>query len=185
MVDLGEFIHVYDDGLEPEVCNYLITEFENNQNLHERIDNDQKPSFTQLNITANRNINDQFNTVHNHLISKMFEFRNKYYDFVDKRVFPESHALEQFRIKKYNNDGYDKFDAHVDVQDYDSSRRYLAFLWYLNDVQEGGNTVFKDLIVTPKVGRVLIFPPLWMFPHIGESPISGPKYILSGYLHYK
>jgi hypothetical protein len=111
--------------------------------------------------------------------------RNKYYEFVDKRVFPESHAFEQFRLKKYNNDGHDQFDVHVDVQDYASARRYLAFLWYLNDVQEGGDTVFKDFIVHPQRGRVLIFPPLWMFPHKGEPPISGPKYILSGYLHYK
>jgi hypothetical protein len=30
-----------------------------------------------------------------------------------------------------------------------------------------------------------MFPPLWMFPHKGESPISNPKYIISTYLHYK
>jgi hypothetical protein len=77
------------------------------------------------------------------------------------------------------------FDTHVDVQDYASARRYLAFLWYLNDVEDGGKTVFTGLTIAPKRGTLIVFPPLWMFPHKGEPPISGPKYILSGYLHYK
>jgi hypothetical protein len=184
-VDITDFIHVYEDGLDSNVCEYLISQFENNQNLHERVDNDYKPSFTQMNITENRELSSEFNDAHNHVISKTFELRNRYYEFVDKRVFPETHAFEQFRLKKYNSDGNDMFDVHVDVQDYATSRRYLAFLWYLNDVETGGDTVFKDFIVHPKQGRVLIFPPLWMFPHKGEPPLSGPKYILSGYLHYK
>ena len=28
------------------------------------------------------------------------------------------------------------FDTHVDVQDHASARRFLSFMWYLNDVPE-------------------------------------------------
>jgi hypothetical protein len=58
-------------------------------------------------------------------------------------------------------------------------------MWYLNDVETGGETVFKDLIIQPKKGTLLIFPPLWMFPHKGNAPIGESKYIMSTYLHYK
>jgi hypothetical protein len=58
-------------------------------------------------------------------------------------------------------------------------------MWYLNDVEEGGETVFEGFIIKPKIGSMLVFPPLWLFPHRGNPPISNTKYILSTYLHYK
>jgi hypothetical protein len=58
---------------------------------------------------------------------------------------------------------------------------------YLNDVEEGGETEFESefgFTVKPKQGRMVVFPPMWMFPHRGKQPISNSKYILSTYLHY-
>jgi hypothetical protein len=152
---------------------------------HERHDNDGKPNFTQFNFTENRELTPEVGQVHNHIIKKIFEYRDKYYEFVDKRVFPEEHALEQFRIKKYEPNNIDQFDTHVDVVDYGTARRFLSFMWYLNDVESGGKTIFKDVQIQPKQGTLIMFPPLWMYPLNGECPISGPKYIMSAYLHYK
>ena len=45
--------------------------------------------------------------------------------------------------------------------------------------------VERGMKIDPKKGRLVMFPPMWMFPHNGKPPISGPKYILSTYLHYK
>lgn len=185
MVDLNDLIMVYEDALEPEICDLLVNQIYESIPKYERIENNYKPNFTQLNLTENCEFNETTKTVHNHLIKKAFEYRNKYYEMVDKRVFPESHAFEQFRIKKYNPGGEDMFDTHVDVQDYASARRFLSYLWYLNDVDEGGKTIFTGLTIEPKKGKLVIFPPLWMFPHRGEPPMSGPKYILTTYLHYK
>ena len=58
---------------------------------------------------------------------------------------------------------------------------------YLNDVEEGGETEFLsngEFTVKPKCGRMVVFPPSFMFPHRGRKPISNSKYILSTYLHY-
>lgn len=184
MADILDLIHVYENVLEPDVCQFLINTFEENPDKHERYDNEGKPNFTQFNLTANHELSGDIKNVHNFLIQSTIKYRDIYYNFVDGRVFPEQHAFEQFRIKKYNCDGVDRFDTHVDVVNYESSRRYLSFMWYLNDVQ-GGNTVFKDLQIEPKTGNLLIFPPLWMYPHRGEPPISNPKYVLTTYLHYK
>ena len=94
--------------------------------------------------------------------------------------------IEEFRIKKYEVGGVDRFDEHVDVIDHKSAKRCLAMLFYLNGVDEGGKTIFpyhhKEF--TPVKGSVIIFPPTWEYPHLGEPPISNPKYIMSSYLHY-
>lgn len=185
MDELNDFIHIYENALEPNICDFLISLFEQTSDKHERFENDGTPNFTQINFTENRNLTEEINQVHGHVIKKIIEYRDKYYEFVNSKVFPSEHAFEQFRIKKYNPGGDDRFDTHVDVTNYESSRRFLSFMWYLNDVEIGGNTVFKDLVIQPKKGTLIVFPPLWMFPHRGESPISGPKYIMSAYLHYK
>ena len=80
----------------------------------------------------------------------------------------------------------DKFDLHVDTFDTVSSLRFLSVFWYLNDVEEGGETHFPGLnyYVKPKQGSALVFPPLWLFHHAGLAPISGPKYIMHTYLHW-
>jgi hypothetical protein len=185
MIDILDFVHVYEEVLDPNMCQYLINTFEENSDKHERYYNEGKPNFTQFNLTEHHQINDELKSAHNFLIKKTIEYRNIYYEFIDSRVFPSEHAFEQFRIKRYNSDGIDQFDTHVDVINYETSRRYLSFTWYLNTVDLGGNTVFKDLLIQPKVGSLLVFPPLWMFPHKGEPPISNSKYILTTYLHYK
>ena len=184
-IELNDFIHVHDDVLDSSICNSLIEIFESHSDKQQRVEQDKRPNFTQFNLTENSNLSDKVNQVHKFLISKVFEYKKKYYEFVDSRCFPSEHAFEQFRIKRYVNDGNDMFDTHVDVTDHESSRRFLSFMWYLNDVNEGGETIFDDLVIKPKTGRMIVFPPLWMFPHIGKPPISNSKYILSTYLHYK
>jgi hypothetical protein len=185
MDKLYDLIKVYDDVLEPEICEKLIEKFEKLSDKHERIDNDRKPNFTQFNLTANIGGDEELDSLHKYLVKKTFAYKKEYYSFIDERCFPKEHAFEQFRLKKYENDGNDAFDCHVDVKEYSTARRYLAFLWYLNDVEEGGETVFKELTIKPQVGKLLIFPPLWMYPHTGKPPISNKKYIMSTYLHYK
>ena len=65
----------------------------------------------------------------------------------------------------------------------------VTFLYYPNmeqyDIDEGGETTFESVTIKPEQGKLLVFPPLWMFPHRGEPPVSNTKYILSTYLHYR
>ena len=182
MVELNDLIRVYENSLSSDICDQLVSFFESRTDEHEYINNQGIPTFTQFNLTKNRQDQEE---IHNHLIRTVFEYRDIYYEYVCKNVFPESHAFEEFRIKRYNVGGSERFDSHVDVQDYNSAKRFLSFFWYLNDVEDGGETVFSETTIKPSKGRLVIFPPLWMFPHKGNPPISGTKYILSTYLHYK
>ena len=41
-----------------------------------------------------------------------------------------------------------------------------------------------DLEVKPKQGRLLMFPPTWIYLHTGHKPVIKNKYIIVIYLHY-
>ena len=75
----------------------------------------------------------------------------------------------------------------------ETSRRFLAFFIYLNDVDEGGETQFVQLkkpgthiplMIKPQQGRLLMFPPQWMYYHAGLKPVSNSKYLIHSYCHY-
>ena len=78
----------------------------------------------------------------------------------------------------------DRFERHADVWNPESALRQMTFTGYLNDVELGGATAFPllDMSVEPKTGRALMFPPFYMFQHLGATPISGPKYVIIGWL---
>jgi len=181
MGSLSDFVHVYPKVLPNEVCDQLVSYFEENQEKHEHINNNNCPKFTQFNLTQNR---ENCKVIHDLLVGITFEYKKKYYEYFSNYPLPDKHLLEEFRIKRYNPNSGDKFDTHVDVVNYPSARRFLSFFWYLNTVEDGGNTVFEHGSIKPCKGSLVIFPPLWMFPHEGQEPISGAKYLLSTYLHY-
>jgi len=185
-IELNSLIRIYDDVLPADVCRYLIDFYASSPEQQQRIDDAKRPSFTQLNFTEIQGATEESAKAHDFVVSRVVALRDNYYGFVDSRCFPSDNDLEQFRIKKYRNDGQDLFGTHVDVRNQASARRFLSFIFYLNDVEEGGETIFyTGTTVKPKTGRVVVFPPLWMFPHKGCAPVSGEKYILSTYLLYR
>jgi prolyl 4-hydroxylase len=180
---MKRYIRSYDNVLQPDFCQHLIDIFEGNEQNHERY-NLGRPSFTQLNFS---DLESQYPDEHRRLISTAQEYYRIYLKQCNADYFPSVVELENFRIKRYLNNDIDQFMEHVDVANYESARRCLAFFWYLNDVRIGGETIFTNAerySVQPRTGRLLIFPPLWMFPHIGAKPISGAKYLVGSYLHY-
>ena len=169
-------------SLSQEDCKALIYYFDNNPDHHVVRDNSVQ-KFTEMNLNQyNENLAQFFGR-------KIKKILNFYHDvelpFGD-RFFPQFWGLEEFRIKRYNV-GEDHFGQHVDVGDLESSKRFLAFLFYLNDDFEGGGTLFRTpepKYIKPVSGNVLVFPPTWQYPHEGMKVTKSPKYIMSTYLHY-
>ena len=56
MVELQDLIHVHENSLEPNICDFLVSLFDQVPNKHERYDNNGKPNFTQFNLTESRKI---------------------------------------------------------------------------------------------------------------------------------
>ena len=125
MVRLNDLIVTHENSLNATLCDSLVSFFDSNSDKHEVIDQGGKPNFTQLNLTRNR---EEKEVIHNQLIQTVFKHRDEYYKYVYRDVFPDSHAFEEFRIKRYNTGGEDRFDTHVDVKDHSSARRFFIFL---------------------------------------------------------
>jgi len=182
------FIKHYDDVLTKEFCEETITKFEQDTTNQKQVNTD-IISFTELNISLNEN----WSKVEESLLDQIRFYFNHYKTDcgIDDLVWPKVTAYEQLRIKRYLPNDKDEFKFHADCYDAHSCKRFLVFFFYLNDVIEGGETVFQYNrnepvyhSVKPKTGRLLMFPPTWTYPHAGLKPLSGNKYIIGGYLHY-
>ena len=94
------------------------------------------------------------------------------------------HVKSNFMIQKYQKEK-GKYVYHTDGSNQDNSRRVITYLWYLNDVIEGGETEFfgGSFQIKPKKGHLLLFPSTWTFPHRGNCPLSSDKYIITGWLY--
>jgi hypothetical protein len=75
---------------------------------------------------------------------------------------------------------------HSERGDADASGRVMAFIAYLNDVDEGGETEFlyQHKRVKPKQGTLVLFPAGFTHTHRGNPPLSNTKYIVTGWIEF-
>lgn len=69
---------------------------------------------------------------------------------------------------------------HIDGGSHTFSHRQLVAIWYLNDVEgPGGQTEFRyqNVAVTPREGKLILFPPFWTHEHRGVRLERGVKYL--------
>jgi prolyl 4-hydroxylase len=99
-----------------------------------------------------------------------------------KKTFPEL-DIGRFNIQKYNDGGHFAH-IHSERTDLASLHRLFAFMTYLNDEFEGGETSFihQNIKIKPEAGKTLIWPAEWTHAHAGEVVRSGSKYIVTGWM---
>jgi hypothetical protein len=181
---LSRFVQVFDDALPAPVCAQLVQGFEALRgqqvaNGRHRRDWLAGSAWTELDIGPI--CDDAFKQS---LMTGVHHFLARYNETLGLSIpVPATTKTSEWILKRYRNSDDERFQPHFDSIG-PVANRYLVFLWYLNDVAEGGETAFVDLdlAVKPKAGRLLMFPPYWMYQHEGRPPISGDKYILSTYL---
>lgn len=191
MIFINSFIKVYDQALDKSICKNIINIFENaDKNNFQFFENNGYPNFVRLKLSSfegHEDYKDIFQKIRNSLELH----KNKYIESLKLTLGNEKyimgfndHSYDSLMIKKYNNNDKDKFDMHIDNFNNATSNRFLVMLYYLNTVGHGGHTHFPslDIKISPEEGRLLIFPPNFLFPHAGLKPISNSKYILTTYL---
>lgn len=182
--DLTRFVQCFDNALDAQMCAQMVASFERLAHFHSRngrgvMGQLNQSAWTELNISK---VGDA--QLELFFRNQVFQYLGLYNKLLNLTVpVPPRERLENLRIKRYFVEGGDQFQPHFDSLDH-TSNRYLVFLWYLNDVLEGGETDFPDLglRVGARAGRLLVFPPYWMFQHAGLPAKSNDKYILSTYL---
>ncbi len=181
-----EYLEEYDDVLDKEFCQYIIDNFLQEKNTHEGQTsggvNKQVKNTTDFHLKNNTSViwKDIDNKLYDALHICLQNYRNKYEAF---RIF-EKIDDTGFQVQRYvRQEGF--YIYHNDFSADKEKYRILTFLFYLNDVEEGGETEFLygKVKIKPKAGKCVLFPASWTFPHRALTPLSGDKFIVTGWLH--
>ena len=112
-----------------------------------------------------------------------------YLDYLEQWEFLKSFLpgmhIGAFNIQKYDEGGHFT-GLHSERTSLNSLHRILAWMTYLNDVPESGETEFPmfGLKVKHETGKTLIWPAEWTHAHLGSVVKKGTKYIITGWMHF-
>ena len=96
-----------------------------------------------------------------------------------------SHTILDVKIQKTKiGGGYHTW--HCENAEMKARNRILAFMVYLNDVDEGGETEFlyQKCRFKPEKNTLLVWPSQFTHIHRGNPPLSNDKYIITGWVEY-
>jgi hypothetical protein len=93
--------------------------------------------------------------------------------------------MGKFNLGRYQR-GQHFQKMHAERSGLGSLHRVLAWMTYLNDVDEGGETYFDhyDLTIKPRKGVTLIWPAEWTHAHKGNVLLGESKYMITGWLTF-
>ena len=173
-----DFVLKIDGVLPDDICDELIKLFEESEHK-DRLEKGGYPNWTNLFICNHHPRAEQkLHNVYLAVARKYQEWLGEYGLHFNTRDF----RFEGSNVKKYVGGTDDVYKRHADVADLNTSQRFVAMLFYLNDDFEGGETIFyPEMSIKPKKGSVVVFPPYWLFPHEGTPVTKGEKYIMSSY----
>lgn len=196
---MDNFIYLIDNNLDEIFCDNLIKKYENDKNKYIGVVgrngtiNKELKNTTDLEISRyqnwknediilcqalNKGINEYIDNILNNLTNiNIFN--------INLNIFSKIYNNNDtgYKIQKYDrNKGY--YNYHNDFEYSVKGVRVITFIWYLNDVEEGGETEFIDgTIIKPKKGQLLLFPFDWTYMHKGNMPLSNDKYICNGWIY--
>ena len=196
------FVQVFDYVIKNEVCEDIIEVFEKNKvkqsNGHTAGGYTPGAKITkELYFRVGEPLYKFDDIIHQGLAKGYLEYTNNL-DNRYSKILNEKYNWSKnlgdtgYQLQKYiKNEG--RYKWHVDTSDElnyitkNGVRKY-AFIFYLNQVEEGGETGFIiDTIknTKPEPGRLLIFPTTDQYIHCGFMPKSNDKYMITGWLHTK
>ena len=192
---MSSLIQIFENSISSRVCDNLIYKFENNKYLEKGVTSagyvPKAKITTDLVLRSNEISN--LSEIYNLLNSKLIYYINEYRKITNFSL-PINFINSEFLIMKYlKNEGHYAFHNDFHLTDNKSNItkeigccRILTYLFYLNTIDEGGETEFIDgTKIKPEKGKLLIFPATWNYVHKGNIPLSSNKYIVTGWLQLK
>ena len=188
-----DFVGIFENVLTPKECQDLIDYFENlkrfnlvysRQALNDgdpHIKKDETAFLLQQDSIQSHYRNPAFET----FINKFWECYGEYVKEYSILNSTERYGLNSIRLQKTEpGGGYHSW--HFEAAGADVSNRMIAWILYLNDVDHGGETEFlyQKRRISAKQGRLVIWPTAFTHTHRGNPPLSGNKYILTGWLEF-
>ena len=172
-----------------ELCDQLIQYFERNREKHKKgttasgVNLESKNSMD-ISISP-KDLKQEGNEIFNTYFQNLFEC---YKDYMEQWPFLKTFA-NKLDIGKFNLQRYLKGQhfngVHSERTNLETSHRVFAWMTYLNDVNESGETYFShyDVSIKPQKGLTLIWPADWTHAHKGHVINYGSKYIITGWMN--
>ena len=194
----SNYIRLYDNVFSPILCKNLI-------DTYEKLWRDQEEEIKRMSLCYTESgvktcgacdcqrldimRHHEFQIPLKSVVSGLQNIINQYKKDADIHVsqWPAKFRYENLRIKRYLCNEDQQHDTHVDVDNIESTKRFLAIICYLNDDFDGGETQFPkfDVNIKPTTGGVLLFPCTWSYLHKGSKCNNGyAKYVLGSFLNY-
>jgi len=199
---MDNYIYINNNSLSPLLCNKIIDLFddEKNKRIGETFGgvNENVKDTIDFTIPNNSNKENKWSKIakclNYEIMINVKQYVNKINKSIHNNESGENYTLfggnpitySTLQIQKYSkNKGKYTYHDDEDTRWEKKDKRVLTYIWYLNNVDVGGETeIWDSHKITPECGKLLLFPSCWTFPHRGNVPISGDKYILTGWVYY-
>uniref|UniRef100_A0A6C0HAA9 Fe2OG dioxygenase domain-containing protein n=1 Tax=viral metagenome TaxID=1070528 RepID=A0A6C0HAA9_9ZZZZ len=210
MYGLDRYIYINENSLSKELCDEIINKFEEQEEnkgpgstfggIQPKVKDttdynikENNPKWSRIRETLIVELINNIQIYGSKLDRPMYHSQpadiNDVNRFPKKYIFKELNVNELFfeviMIQKYkSNTG--RYIYHNDFSSESEKNRFrvLTYIYYLNDVEEGGETQFWDNYkIKPQKGKLVLFPASWTYPHSGLMPISHDKYIITGWIY--
>lgn len=193
-IHYDNFVGVYDGFFSNQFCDGVVEYFEwcqkNNKTFNrEERESIKKDSSTSLNPLSVEEINFAYPNVAGYLT----EFNDIFWNVCYKDYMAQysvlsdydRHTIYTYKVQKtVPSGGYHVWHSEDGSKNF--AFRIGVYILYLNDVDSGGETEFlyQSMRVSPKKGRLVIFPANYPWTHRGNPPLKDTKYIITGWLEY-
>jgi len=180
----GSFVFEMNPALPCDACQDIVRRFEAAADeqyqgrIGQMIDKDELVKrSTDLVVSGKHHWKDVDRLLFRSLAAAMQQFRESFAYF--KGPFKDmGYAVQRTLPGEY-------YHWHIDGGSHSFSQRQLVAIWYLNDVAgPGGETEFRaqGIKVTPRQGKLILFPPFWTHEHRGVTLEAGVKYIATTWI---
>jgi hypothetical protein len=186
-----EYIYIKYNSLSSEICDDLIRLFETDLSYMVVPGVTANNSVSDIKQTLDLKIQREHNPYDDDIFKELNLNINYYFNSIITRYRMNIIGLSNlndsgFQIQKYIREtGQYKYHNDFTHSKINNQMRMITFLWYLNTVDEGGETEFFNgrIKIKPEKGKLILFPSTWTYIHRGNMPISSDKYILTGWIY--
>lgn len=171
--EFHDFIGIFQNAVDPRFCDFLVDYMDKAEFV------DFKRNFSHVKdkqICLDGFSPSECSQLMKYVNNCLFHYINEY-TYLGNFSYVSSLCLLQ---KTEPTNGYHIF--HAENVNWNLNNRTMAWMVYLNDVEEGGETEFlyQKRKVKPTKGTILIWPGSYTHLHRGNPPMSD-KYIATGW----
>tara|TARA_R110001592_G_scaffold8441_1_gene46258 strand:- start:3392 stop:4009 length:618 start_codon:yes stop_codon:yes gene_type:complete len=199
------FIYTKRNILSPELCKKFINTFNKSEDTFEGITSNIE--YSKINrskkstdITFNPSFKDhpQWGELLKPMIfllkQQVKNYQSKYFKIKDEKrkeitsVVPDSHLkIDPYFNMQYYKPGEGFYGWHSERSCIKNTTRILTWMFFLNNVTDGGGTQFyhQNHTEPAEQGKIVIFSSDYFHTHRGEVSKTQDKYILTGWVNLK